>query len=166
MLNATKAFIQIDVDAAQIGKNSPVDIGLLGPIDDVVAAMLPHASAKPRAAHPPLAVQQVPSSPRGMLTTPRVVELMNFFVTNTPLAWYADFFARCVEIDRSRTLSTYEAVANVGPALNPYNLYKALDLGLVGAGQDVLLFTDGTVSSAGAPVLRLGDVKLGSFIER
>src|SRR5207237_10264238 len=40
ILKATKSFIQIDIDAAQIGRNYAVDLGLLGPIDTIVSRML------------------------------------------------------------------------------------------------------------------------------
>jgi acetolactate synthase-1/2/3 large subunit len=46
MLKAKKKFIQIDIDAAQLGRNYPIDIGLLGPVDAVVGRMLEHRSER------------------------------------------------------------------------------------------------------------------------
>ncbi len=41
LLQPKRCLIQIDVDAAQIGKNYPVDIGIVGPADEVLHCMLP-----------------------------------------------------------------------------------------------------------------------------
>jgi acetolactate synthase-1/2/3 large subunit len=85
LLKARRAFIQIDVDTTQIGRNYPVDLGLLGPIDIVLSRMAEHqtqtpgGSRRPRPRPPASAVirQPVEPSPRGMLTTAEVVTTMN-----------------------------------------------------------------------------------------
>jgi 3-oxoacyl-[acyl-carrier-protein] synthase III len=86
---------------------------------------------------------------------------IDFFVFNTPLPWYARFCARALEIDPERTISTYPLYANVGPALPSVNLYHAARSGKIQNGDLVLLYTIGSVSTAGAMVMRWGDVKLG-----
>jgi acetolactate synthase-1/2/3 large subunit len=51
LLQATDTFIQIDIDSAQIGRNYRVDLGLIGPADRVLAALiekLPDRSAERR----------------------------------------------------------------------------------------------------------------------
>jgi acetolactate synthase-1/2/3 large subunit len=45
-IRASQAFIQIDIDAARIGRNYPVDFGLVGPADVVLQALL--REVKPR----------------------------------------------------------------------------------------------------------------------
>ncbi|MFC4943050.1 3-oxoacyl-ACP synthase III family protein [Pseudonocardia sp. GCM10023141] len=86
---------------------------------------------------------------------------IDFLVCNTPLAWYDRFAARALRIDPARTLTTYPRYANIGPALTTTNLYEAASTGMIKEGSLVLLFTVGTVSTAGAAVMRWGDVGLG-----
>ncbi len=78
LLQASRAFVQIDVDAAQLGKNYPVDIGLLGALDEVIDAMIA-APGEPvvRAPTSRLVLQPAPISATGRLTTIDVVEAMN-----------------------------------------------------------------------------------------
>ncbi|HTO07365.1 MAG TPA: 3-oxoacyl-[acyl-carrier-protein] synthase III C-terminal domain-containing protein [Myxococcota bacterium] len=83
------------------------------------------------------------------------------FVFNTPTAWYADFCARALGVPRERTVDTYPEYANIGPALMPVNLLRAAQSGLLRPGNLVLLYTVGSVSSAGAALLRWGNVGLG-----
>jgi 3-oxoacyl-[acyl-carrier-protein] synthase III len=83
------------------------------------------------------------------------------FVFNTPTAWYADFCARALGVPRERTVDTYPEYANIGPALMPVNLLRAAESGVVKPGDLVLLYTVGSVSSAGAALLRWGNVGLG-----
>jgi 3-oxoacyl-[acyl-carrier-protein] synthase-3 len=83
------------------------------------------------------------------------------FVFNTPTAWYADFCSAALGVSRERTVDTYPEYANIGPALMPVNLHRAAASGRIRPGDLVLLYTVGSVSSAGALVLRWGDVALG-----
>lgn len=78
LLQASRAFVQVDVDAAQFGKNYPVDIGLLGALDEVVDAMLA-TPGEPvlRPPSPRLSLQPAPVSATGRLTTIDVVQAMN-----------------------------------------------------------------------------------------
>lgn len=91
---------------------------------------------------------------------------VDFFVTNTPLAWFTDLFSATLQISSERTISTYEQYANMGPALNPVNLHAALSRGRIKAGDTVMLFSIGSVSTAAAAVVRLGDVGVGDVVER
>jgi 3-oxoacyl-[acyl-carrier-protein] synthase-3 len=86
---------------------------------------------------------------------------VDFFVFNTPTAWYADFCTRALGIPRERAVDTYPEYANIGPALMPVNLYRAASSGRLQPGNLVLLYTVGSISSAGAALLRWGDVALG-----
>jgi 3-oxoacyl-[acyl-carrier-protein] synthase-3 len=86
---------------------------------------------------------------------------VDFFVFNTPTAWYGAFAARTLDVDPSRTVDTYPLYANIGPALMPVNLYTAAQAGRIKPGDNVLVYTIGSVSTASCALVRWGDVKLG-----
>jgi len=90
---------------------------------------------------------------------------IDFFVFNTPTAWYGEFCRRSLGIPEERSVDTYPEFANVGPALLPVNLYRAAQSGRLRPGDLVLVYTIGSVSSAGALVMRWGDVALGGVGE-
>ena len=90
---------------------------------------------------------------------------IDFFVFNTPTAWYGEFCRRALGVPEERSVDTYPEYANVGPALLPVNLYRAAASGRLKPGDLVLLYTIGSVSSAGALVMRWGDVALGGLGE-
>jgi acetolactate synthase-1/2/3 large subunit len=80
LLKASRAFVQIDIDEAQLGKNYPIDLGLVGPADRVIGRMLEHRQDDRVPLHAPdvrVTRQPVTPSPRGMLTTMDVVLAMN-----------------------------------------------------------------------------------------
>jgi acetolactate synthase-1/2/3 large subunit len=80
LLRGSRAFLQVDIDSAQLGKNYPIDLGLVGPADAVLARMLQYAPEfplAPRDPAPPLAFQPVPTSARGMLSNVDIVLAMN-----------------------------------------------------------------------------------------
>lgn len=91
---------------------------------------------------------------------------VDFFVTNTPMAWFTDLFASTLQISSQRTISTYEQYANMGPALNPVNLHAALSQGRIEAGETVMLFSIGSVATAAAAVLKVGKIGVGDVVER
>lgn len=86
---------------------------------------------------------------------------VDFFAFNTPTAWYADFCVRALGIRREQTIDTYPRYANAGPTLWPTNLHHAASRGLVRPDDLVLVYSVGSVSTAGAVVMRWGDVGLG-----
>lgn len=89
------------------------------------------------------------------------IEDIAFFVFNTPLAWFASFAARALEIEPERTISMYPSYGNMGPMLVPANLFHAAHSRRIRKGDLVLVYSVGTVSTAGAIVMRWGDVPLG-----
>lgn len=93
------------------------------------------------------------------------LEDIRFFAFNTPTAWYARFCARALGVDPERTISCYAETANIGPVLMPTNLFRAAREGRIKKGDLVLLYSVGSVSSAGAVVIRWGDVALGPDVE-
>ncbi len=86
---------------------------------------------------------------------------VDFFIFNTPTAWYAEFGANVLGVDRSRTISTYPVYTNIGPALMPANLYHAAASGRIQTGDRILLYSVGSASTAMAVVMRWGKVALG-----
>ena len=87
---------------------------------------------------------------------------IDFFVFPTPTAWYSAFCCRVLDVSPERTIDTFPRFANVGPMLMPANLYYAAKYGRIKAGDLVLMYTIGSVSSAGAAVMRWPeDVALG-----
>lgn len=83
------------------------------------------------------------------------------YALNTPVAWSAAFSARALEVPLARIPSTWSRTANAGPALMPLNLHHAATTGGVRADDLVLAYAIGSVSTAGAAVLRWGEVALG-----
>lgn len=94
------------------------------------------------------------------------LEDIDFFAFNTPTAWYAEFCVNELGIERGRTISTYPLYANMGPVLWPVNLHHAASLGRPRRGDLVLVYSVGSVSSAGAVIMRWGDVGLGPLPAR
>lgn len=90
------------------------------------------------------------------------IDDVDFLVANTPTAWYAEFAAKAIGLDPDKTLSTYERFANTGTALIPMGLHSAAAHGKIRAGDRVLLYAVGSVSTAIASVVRWGDVALGA----
>ena len=91
---------------------------------------------------------------------------IDFFVFNTPTAWFAAVCTRALGITAEKTVNTYPYYANVGPALLPVNLHHAATEGQIRRGDLVLAFTIGSVSTAAATVMRWGDVALGPAVVR
>lgn len=86
---------------------------------------------------------------------------IDFFVFNTPVAWHHTFAARALGVDPTRTMTTFPSYANIGPALMPVNLFHSARAGKIDKGDVVLCYAVGSVSTAGAVVMRWGDVALG-----
>ncbi|MEM9555927.1 MAG: beta-ketoacyl synthase N-terminal-like domain-containing protein [Acidobacteriota bacterium] len=85
---------------------------------------------------------------------------IDFFVFNTPLAWYAAFCAHFLGVPHSKTINMHPIYNNVGPALLGVNLFHAAHWRLT-PGDRVLFYTVGSVSSCAAAVVRWSDVALG-----
>lgn len=90
---------------------------------------------------------------------------IDHFVFNTPLAWYASFCAKSLQVDPARTLSVYPLYANVGPCLPGLTLHHAAAWRNFKKGDLVLIYSVGSVSSCAAAVIRWGEVALGSLPE-
>jgi 3-oxoacyl-[acyl-carrier-protein] synthase-3 len=89
------------------------------------------------------------------------LEEIDFFVFNTPLAWYSSLCVNALGIAPERTLNLFPQYANIGLALPAVTLYHAAQSGKIRENDLVLVYTVGSVSTAGAVVMRWGDVALG-----
>jgi 3-oxoacyl-[acyl-carrier-protein] synthase III len=86
---------------------------------------------------------------------------IDFFIFNTPTAWYASFCAKILGIDPRRTLSKYASYGNIGPALMPVTLYHAYAENRIKPGNLVMMYSVGSSSTASASVTRWGEMALG-----
>ncbi|WP_394845081.1 hypothetical protein LZC95_49515 [Pendulispora brunnea] len=91
---------------------------------------------------------------------------VDFWVFNTPNAWYADFCARVLGVEEGRYHSVYPRYANIGAALMPATLYHALHEGRIHPGDVVGLYSVGSSSTASALIMRIGNVALGPYPEQ
>jgi 3-oxoacyl-[acyl-carrier-protein] synthase III len=87
---------------------------------------------------------------------------IDFFVFNTPTAWYARVCMRTLGVDPDRTLNLNPVYGNIGPTFPFANLYHAAQLGKIKENDLVLVYTMGSSSNGGAAVMRWGKVALGT----
>jgi acetolactate synthase-1/2/3 large subunit len=84
LLRPTSALVQVDIDAAKLGKNYPADLGLIGPVDLVVQRILankPEQITK-RPAFGRLRHQEVTPSATGRISTVDVMRTLNEHAPN------------------------------------------------------------------------------------
>jgi 3-oxoacyl-[acyl-carrier-protein] synthase-3 len=87
---------------------------------------------------------------------------IDHFVFNTPVAWYSKFCARTLGLPSNKpVINMYPKYGNMGPNLLGANLYHAAREFGIKKGDRILMYSVGSISSAGAMVLRWGDVALG-----
>ena len=86
---------------------------------------------------------------------------VDHFAPSTPLAWTSELCRRAAALPRATTLDLFPRYANLGAPYPLFALYHALAAGLLRPGAVALTLALGTVSSAGALALRVGDVALG-----
>jgi 3-oxoacyl-[acyl-carrier-protein] synthase-3 len=87
---------------------------------------------------------------------------IDHFVFNTPVAWYSKYCARTLGIPAHKpVINMYPKYGNMGPNLLGANLYHAAREFGFEKGDRILMYSVGSISSAGAMVLRWGDVALG-----
>lgn len=94
------------------------------------------------------------------------VEDVDFWVFNTPNAWYADFCARVLGVAEGRYHSIYPRYANIGAALMPATLYHALHEQKIAPGDLVGMYSIGSTSTASAAVMRVSEIALGPYPAR
>ncbi|BAZ33880.1 3-oxoacyl-[acyl-carrier-protein] synthase III (plasmid) [Cylindrospermum sp. NIES-4074] len=93
---------------------------------------------------------------------------IDFFIFNTPTAWFTKFAARVLGINPERTINLYPQYGNIGPVLPLANLYHAALSGKIHENDLVLIYSFGASANATATVMRWGDVALGTadFFEK
>ncbi|MBD2683118.1 MULTISPECIES: 3-oxoacyl-ACP synthase III family protein [Nostoc] len=96
------------------------------------------------------------------------IEQIDFFIFNTPTAWFTKFGAQILGINPERTINLYPEYGNIGPVLPLANLYHAALSGKIHENDLVLVYSFGASANATAIVMRWGDVALGSahFLEK
>lgn len=87
---------------------------------------------------------------------------IDFFAFNTPTPWYASVCVRALNIDPERTINLYSQYANIGLVFPLANLYHAARSRKLKENDLVLVYTNGAGATAGAMVMRWGDVALGT----
>jgi 3-oxoacyl-[acyl-carrier-protein] synthase III len=87
---------------------------------------------------------------------------IDFFVFNTPTAWYSRVCTRTLGVDPERTLNLNPVYGNIGPTFPFANLYHAAQLGKIKENDLVLVYTMGSSSNGGAAIMRWGKVALGT----
>ncbi|MEM7592487.1 MAG: 3-oxoacyl-[acyl-carrier-protein] synthase III C-terminal domain-containing protein [Cyanobacteria bacterium P01_A01_bin.83] len=87
---------------------------------------------------------------------------IDFFAFNTPTPWYASVCVRALNIDQKRVINLYPRYANIGLVFPIANLYHATQSGKLKENDLVLVYTNGAGATAGAIVMRWGDVALGA----
>ncbi|MCP6760363.1 MAG: 3-oxoacyl-ACP synthase [Fischerella sp. CENA71] len=88
------------------------------------------------------------------------LDQIDFFLFHTPMAWFASFCARILDIDPKRTLNLYPEYANIGPVITLVNLYHAAQLGKIRENDLVLVYGFGVGGVAAANVIRWSDIAL------
>lgn len=91
---------------------------------------------------------------------------VDFWVFNTPNAWYADFCAGLLGVSKDRYHSVYQKYGNIGSALMPATFYHALHEKKIPSGSVVGIYSIGSTSTSSAIVMRIGDVRLGPYPDR
>ena len=89
------------------------------------------------------------------------IKEIDFFIFNTPTAWYANLCVTALNIDPDRTVNLYPRYANIGSVYPLAGLYHAANEGQINADDLVLIYTNGAGATAGAMVVRWGEVTLG-----
>lgn len=86
---------------------------------------------------------------------------IDFFVFNTPTAWYANVCTRALGIEPERTINLYPYYGNIGAVFPLANLYHAAKEKKIEANSLVLVYSNGASATAVATIMRWGDVALG-----
>jgi 3-oxoacyl-[acyl-carrier-protein] synthase-3 len=89
------------------------------------------------------------------------VDDVDYFVCNTPLAWYADFCAKAVGFPSSKITNTHPLYANTGPALLGGNMLHAAHAGALRDGALVCIYSVGSTATASAALFRWTPVAMG-----
>jgi 3-oxoacyl-[acyl-carrier-protein] synthase-3 len=91
------------------------------------------------------------------------VDEVDYFICNTPLAWYADFCAQAIGFPSSKITNTHPLYANTGPALLGGNMLHAAHSGKLPDGGLVCLYSVGSTATASAALFRWHTPALGAL---
>jgi len=88
---------------------------------------------------------------------------IDYFVFNTPTAWYASVCARALAIKPEKVINLYPRYANIGSVYPIANLYHAGLSQKITPDSLVLVYSNGAGATAIAHIMRWGDASLGSI---
>ena len=88
-----------------------------------------------------------------------------YFAMPNPVAWYGEFARKKLGYAPELSIDHYRRFTNTGPVLTPSSLYFGAREGRMKKGDLVLAFCQGSVSTAGAVVMRWGDVAVADAPE-
>ncbi len=88
------------------------------------------------------------------------VEDIDYYVINTPVAWYADFFAKVMDVNPDKVINVFPKYGNIGPVLVPANLNQAISDNIKN-GDIVLIYAFATVATAASTVMRYNNISIG-----
>ncbi|HEY1100046.1 MAG TPA: 3-oxoacyl-[acyl-carrier-protein] synthase III C-terminal domain-containing protein [Myxococcota bacterium] len=91
------------------------------------------------------------------------VDDVDYFVCNTPLAWYADFCAKAMGFSADKITNTHPHFANTGPVLMPTNLLFASHAGKLKDDALVCFYGVGSTATASAALFRWQQPALGAL---
>ena len=101
----------------------------------------------------------------GLAAAGMELEDVDYWVFNTPTAWYAELCGRTLGIEPDRYHSNYDRYANIGAALMPATLYHGLHDQRIRPGDVVGLYSIGSTATSACAIVRMGEVGLGDYPE-
>ncbi len=125
-LTASRAFVQVDVDPSRLGRNYPVDIGVVGSADRIVEALLAHL--EPGAGRPapaeggvrPLALE-TKAAPGTLNPAVAVRALQEHFPGDTlftcDIGEHAMFALHCLRVDRPDAFQLASGLGSMGSGI-------------------------------------------------
>jgi 3-oxoacyl-[acyl-carrier-protein] synthase-3 len=85
---------------------------------------------------------------------------INYFIFNTPMAWYHEFCANTLSIPLNKCTSIYSEYGNIGNCLMPVTLHRTISEKKVKQNDVVLLYSIGSTSTAASIVFKVGKIKI------
>ena len=135
----------------------------LHPLDDgrtqVRMTVGPAGTRALRATSGPEMVQRLCS--QALERAGRTIDDIVLFACSTPLAWFSELCREAMAADLSQMQDLFPQMGNAGLPFPLVHLHHAAAAGRLKPGDQVLIYTVGSVSSAGAMVLEVGDWALG-----
>ena len=124
-LRASRAFVQVDVDSSRLGRNHPIDIGIVGAADAVMEALL--TQVKPRSPRPSpggvrsIALETTVSQIGTLHPAVAVPALQAHFPAGTlftcDIGEHAMFALHCLRVDRPDAFQFASGLGSMGSGI-------------------------------------------------